>query len=208
MTYYVKSLEQDLISKRVVGLKKVDFQSVEQMVRSKTIKPNTLSFGKKKRLACTMLHDKYTKTYRAQGIIFQTKQKPDQVSPFDLVLLTNAKKIVVQYYRIQDNLHEYYNHALIPGYEQFIFDSFKKMIAKISSPDVAWKKMNVFRTKAGFTELPMSKFKLVEYNEAMFERPITIVTVALFGYGKEIRLKAQTLDIPWFRSAKAFYDSL
>ena len=90
MTYYVKSLEQDLISKRVVGSKKVNFQTVENMVKTKNIRPNTLSFGKKHRLACTAISKYYTKTYRAQGIIFSTKQKPTQVSPFDLVLLTKT----------------------------------------------------------------------------------------------------------------------
>ena len=88
--FYVKSLEEDFISKTLKGKKKVDFQSIENIIKTKKIKPNTKSFGRKRRLACTALSKNYTKTYRPQGIIFKTTDKPDYVAPFDLVLLTKT----------------------------------------------------------------------------------------------------------------------
>src|SRR3989338_6286873 len=101
--YYVKSFEEDLVLKTLKNKKKVKFQTIEDVVKTKTIKLNTLSFGHKKRLACTILHKNYLKTYRPQGLIFMTKQKPNHVTPFDLVLLTDTDKIIVQYYRIKDS---------------------------------------------------------------------------------------------------------
>ena len=70
-------------------------------------------FGRKKRLSCTVLNEKYTKTYRPQGIIFQTSKKPDYIFPFDLVLLSATNRIIVHYYRIKNNLHVYYNLSQI-----------------------------------------------------------------------------------------------
>ena len=46
--FYVKSLEEDFISKTLRAKKKVDFQSIEDIIKTKKINPNTKSFGKKK----------------------------------------------------------------------------------------------------------------------------------------------------------------
>jgi len=46
--FYVKSLEEDFISKTLKGKKKVDFQSIENIIKTKKIKPNTKSFGRKR----------------------------------------------------------------------------------------------------------------------------------------------------------------
>ena len=206
--YYVKSLEEDFISKTLKGREKVDFQSVEDMVKKKIIKPNTKSFGRKRRLACTAINSNYTKTYRPQGIIFQTKDKPDYVAPFDLVLLSNAQKIIVHYYRIKNNLHVYYNHDLIPGFEKFIFKDFRDMISNFSSPKEAWKAVNKFIVDKGNSILPPTKYRLVEYNEVIFHKPIHIKPIAIFGYTKKAREVAKKLSLPHFTSTKEFYNSL
>ena len=114
-TYFVKSFEEDHSTKTLVGKKKKTFQTLGNILSTLKIKPNTKSFGQKLRLSTTILHERYRKTYRPQGVIFQTEAKPDYVLPFDLVLLSNAEKIVVYYYRIKNNLHVYYNHKLIGG---------------------------------------------------------------------------------------------
>ena len=145
--YFVKSLEDDFATKTVIGKKKVNCQTIDNIIKINTIIPNTLSFGRIKRLACTLLDKNYTKTYRSQGIIFQTKQTPNYIAPFDIILLTNANNIVVQYYRIQNNLHIYYNHNLIKGAEKFIFKDFTKMIKKHKTPTDTWKQINKFRKK-------------------------------------------------------------
>ena len=206
--FFVKSLEEDFVSKTLDGKNKAPFQSIESMVKTRVIKPNTKSFGRKRRLACTILSENYIKTYRPQGIIFQTRNKPDYVAPFDLVLLSNAKKIIVHYYRIKNDLHLYYNHNLIPGYEKFIFKNFADMLKEFPSPKAALKQVNNFRIKNGNGPLPREKYRLVEYNEVIFHSPVKIKPIGLFGYRPEARVMARKLGLPCFISAKEFYHSL
>jgi hypothetical protein len=193
--YYVKSFEEDFCTKTLVNNKKVTFQNVFDIIKRKEIKPNTKSFGRKRRLSCTIIDKDYTKTYRPQGIIFQTNSKPDYIFPFDLVLLSATDKIIVHYYRIKNNLHIYYNHKLIKGFERFIFKDFRQAV-------------NKFRKENSFNELPKQKFRLVEYNEAVFHKPIKIKPVAIFGYRKEAAEVAEKLNLPHYVSAKHFYQHL
>ncbi len=206
--YFCKSTEEDFSTKTLKGKNKVTFQTIEDMVKTKTIKPNTKSFGKQMRLSCTFLNKNYLKTYRPQGIIFKTNQKPHEVYPFDLVLLSNAKKIIVHYYRIKNNLHLYYNHHLIPGFEKFVFKDFESMLKTISSPKDGWKKVNAFRKKNGFGVLQKQKYRLVEYNEIVFQKPVKIIPIAIFGYRKESKELAKKLGLKHYISAKAFYETI
>ncbi len=204
--YYVKSLEEDFSTKTLKGTQKVNFQTVQDMIKTGVIKPNTKSFGREMRLAGTIINKNYLKTYRPHGIIFQTNEQPDCILPFDLVLLSATDDIIVHYYRIKNNLHVYYNHSLIPGFEKFIFKDFNKMIKEIPSPEVAWKEVNEFRMKNGYKKLPTSKYRLVEYNEVIFNRPIKVKPVALYGYRKETRKLAHEIGLPSYVSAKQFYN--
>lgn len=206
--YYVKSLEEDFAAKTLQGKDKVTCQTVQAMVKSRFIKPNTKSFGRKRRLSCTILSEKYTKTYRPQGIIFKTKQTPDYIIPFDLVLLSATDRIIVHYYRIKNNLHIYYNHSLIPGFEKFIFKDFEAMTTTFSSPETAWKEVNTFREQHGFKMLPKEKIRLTAYNEVVFHKAVRIEPIALFGYHPEARRIAKELKLPCYSSAKQFYQSL
>ncbi|MFA6065155.1 MAG: hypothetical protein WCW44_00395 [archaeon] len=207
-TFYVKSLEEDFATKTLKGTKKATFQTIENIIKTRTIKPNTKSFGRKQRLACTILHKNYLKTYRPQGIIFQTKQKPNHIFPFDLVVLGATENIIVQYYRIRNNLHLYYNHQLIEGFERFVFKDFRKMLQSIPSPKAAWLKVNKFRTKNGYSTLPRQKHRLVEYNEAVFNKKVKINPIAIFGFRKEARTTAKKLCLPHYNSAKEFYEKV
>ena len=206
--FYVKSLEEDFATKTLKGKKKVNYQTAYDIIKTKKIKPNTKSFGRKRRLSCTVLHDKYLKTYRPQGIIFQTTEKPDYIFPLDMVLLSATNKIIVHYYRIKNNLHIYYNHTLIPKFEKFIFKDFSSMIKKYPSPEIAWRAVNVFRIKNKFSNLPRQKFRLVEYNEAVFHRAIKMRPIAIFGYRKETAKIAEKLNLPHYVSVKHFWKSL
>lgn len=206
-TYFVKSFEEDHSTKHLVGKKKKTFQKLENMLATGTILPNTLSFGQKRRLSTTILHKNYSKTYRPQGIIFKTKMSPNYVLPFDLVLLSAADKIVVHYYRIKDNLHVYYNHKLVPGYERFIFKDITALIKKYDSPQTAWRELNAFRKTNGLDVLPKTKFRLAEYNEAVFLKPVKIIPVALFGYRPKTRQVAKKYGLRCFKTARAFYKS-
>lgn len=205
-TYYIKSFEEDFNLKTLKGKKKVNFQSLSNIIKTGIIKPNTKSFGREQRLSTTILHKNYLKTYRPQGLIFQSKAKPHHVLPFDLVLLSDAPKIEVHYYRIKENLHFYYNHTLIPGFEKFIFKNFDSMIKKFSTLKNVWVAVNSFRKKTGHKILPISKHKLIEYNEAVFYKPIKIRPVAIFGYKKEARELAKKYNLPYFRSTKEFFN--
>lgn len=204
--YLVKSFEEDHSTKTLVGKKKTTFQTLDNILSTKTIKPNTKSFGQKMRLSTTILSENYTKTYRAQGIIFQTKTKPNYILPFDLVLLSNAEKIVVHYYRIKDNLHVYYNHKLIDGYKKFIFKNIDLMIKKYESPKIVWHELNNFRSEHGYPKLPKSKYRLVEYNEAVFLKPVKIMPIALFGYRAKTQELAHKYGLKHYKSAKEFYE--
>ncbi len=203
--YFVKSLEEDFYTKTLQGKKKVNFQSVEEMIETRLIRPNTKSFGRKSRLSTTILGDNYTKTYRAQGIIFQTPMAPSYVLPFDLVVLSDVEKLVVHYYKIKNSLHLYYNHQLIPGFEQFIFKNFSLLLKRFPSHNHVWKAVNIFREKAGYKKMPLTKRRLIEYDEAVFERAVPIKPMAIFGYNKKARAVAKQFKLPHFRTAKEFY---
>src|SRR3989344_4753831 len=200
--YFVKSLEEDFHTKTLKNKKKVDFQSIQDMINKKMIHPYTKSFGRKSRLSTTILGPHYLKTYRSQGIIFQTNIAPSYILPFDLVVLSDVNKIIVHYYRIKDNLHFYYNHELIPGFEKFIFKDFAKLLTHFPSHKHVWKEVNDFREKAGYKKLPLSKHRLIEYNEAVFESPVPITPLAIFGYSKKARILAKQYKLTHFRTAR------
>ncbi|MDP3027596.1 MAG: hypothetical protein Q8N63_07870 [Nanoarchaeota archaeon] len=206
--YYAKSLEEDFATKTLKGKKKVTYQTIYDIVKNKKIKLNTKSFGRQRRLSCTIIDKNYLKTYRSQGIIFKTQQFPKYVLPFDLVLLSATENIIVQYYRIKNNLHIYYNHTLIPGFEKFIFKDFDKLKEEFPTLALVWEEVNRFRTANGYKALPMQKHRLVEYNEAVFYKPVKIEPVAIFGYTKEARKIAKNLGLLCFETSKEFYNSL
>jgi len=204
-TFFVKSLEEDFYTKTLKGTKKVNFQSISDIIKTKRILPNTKSFGRKRRLSTTILSNHYLKTYRPQGIIFQTKQKPKYVLPCDLVLLSRADKIVVHYYRIKNNLHTYYNHELIDGFESFVFEDFDSMVKQFPSPSKVWSFVNIFRKKAGYPVLQKEKHRLVEYNEVVFQSPVKITPIAVFGYKHDASVIAKKFNLPHYSSAKEFW---
>jgi hypothetical protein len=123
-------------------------------------------------------------------------------------VLAATKDIIVHYYRIKNKLHVYYNHTLIPNFDKFIFKDFKTMIKKYPSSKETWKAVNKFRKRNGYNELPLQKFRLVEYNEAIFHKAIKIKPIAIFGYNKESSRISEKLNLPHYVSAKHFYQSI
>jgi hypothetical protein len=206
-SFFVKSLEEDFFTKTIEGGVKVSFQSIDEIVQTGVIRPNTKSFGKQSRLCTTILAPNYLKTYRSQGIIFSTKQAPCYVVPFDLVLLTDVKKPIVQYYRIKDNLQYYYNHRLIPGFEKFVFSNFEDLLRVFPTHQKVWSEISCFRKEAGLSQLPLSKYRLIEYNEAVFESEVSIIPVAIFGRGTAPRQIAKKYNLPLYTSAREFHTS-
>jgi len=206
--YFAKSFEEDFVLKTVKWRRKKAFQSIDNVLKTKIIKLNTRSFGRDKRLACSFLHKNYLKTYRTQGLIFKTSQRPDYIFPFDLALLTNAKKIVVHCYRITKNLHIYYNHDLIPGFERFVFKDIKSLLKDLPTLGKVWTQLNKFRVAHGHKAVLKQQHKLIEYNEVVYHKPVQIVPVAIFGYRQIAKDTAKKYSLPHFETAKKFYESL
>ena len=135
--FFVKSFEDDFVLKTVEDKEKVAAQSIHDILKRKRITPNTNSFDQNKRLACTNLSLNYPQTYREQGLIFRTREKPNHIYPFDLAVLTKNNDLVVDYYKIENDLDVYYNHTLIEGYKEFLFKNVKSMLKAIPSPQFA-----------------------------------------------------------------------
>jgi hypothetical protein len=206
--YYVKSFEIDFSLKTLQGDKKVPSQSIQNIIQTNTIHPNTKSFGQERRLSTTIIHKNYLKTYRSQGLIFQTRDEPEYALPFDLGILADTKDIIVQYYKIKDNLHIYYNHKLIPGFEKFIFKTFEDLVEVFPTPQLTWEEANMFRKNHGHKELSKSKYKLVEYNEIVFIKPVHIKPIAIYGYKKEAKDMAKELGLPHYKTTKEFFEKV
>jgi len=205
MTYYVKSFDSDLTTKTLVGKRRAVCQTLQEVLRTKRLKPNTRSFGQKKRLSTTILHRNYLETYRPQGIVFTTASKPAYVLPFDLMLAAESDKILVHYYQMRDNLHLFYNHPLIPGYKKFVFKDIQSLVRRFRSPQAAWKAVNDFRAAHGQKRLPKAKSRLCSYNEAVFLKTVPIKPVAIFGSVVAAKSLARRFSVPYFRSAREFY---
>jgi hypothetical protein len=206
--FFVNTFDTTLKLKTLVGEEKVAAQSMEEIIESGVLEPNTMSFGQNKRLSFTELHDNYTETYRERGIIFQSDDHPDYILPFDMSVLAKIEneEVVVLYDDIEDKLHVYYNMNLIPGFEKFMFKDSDKMFEEIPSPEVAFEMINKFRVENGFDKLSEDKFKLFQYNEAVVTKPIKLTIVGLFGELEEIKKLAEKHHLPYFKSAKEFYE--
>ena len=202
--FFVKSFEEDFILKTMHNKEKVTSQSVQEIIKSEIITPNTESFGQNKRLACTYLTQNYYETYREQGFIFSTKEVPDHIYPFDLAVLTKNNDIIVEYYKIENDLDVYYSHVLIDDYKLFLFKTFEEMIQKIPSPEVALKEVNKIRKKHGFKELSKDKIKLLTFNETVFERKIKVEPIGIYGSNLLSKEIAKQFNLPHFKNAKEF----
>ncbi|MEI7563779.1 MAG: hypothetical protein WCJ39_09465 [bacterium] len=54
-TYFVKSMEEDFVLKMLVGEQKIINQTLENIIETGIIYPNTVSFNEPVRLSTTML---------------------------------------------------------------------------------------------------------------------------------------------------------
>lgn len=53
--YFVKSMEEDFVLKMLVGEQKIGNQTIENILETLTINPNTVSFNEPVRLSTTIL---------------------------------------------------------------------------------------------------------------------------------------------------------
>ena len=101
----------------------------------------------------------------------------------------------------------YYNHKLIKEFEQFVFPDIKSLLKKFPSLSKVWRDINQFRIANGHDKLLPTKHKLIEYNEVIFQKSVEIKPVAIFGYQKNAREIAKKYRLPYYASAKKFFDS-
>ena len=207
-TYFVKSMEEDFVLKMLVGEQKVVNQTIENIIDTGIIYPNTVSFNEPVRLATTILWANYVETYRPEWIIFETQQQPKHIFPFDLIVLTDNDTFEVHYYKMESNLWFFYQRNLISGYEQFTCTSYDELIQRYPSIASVLTAVNAFRIQHGFQALPEDKTRLIHYNEAVFQEPVKIHPVAIFGTNEKSKKVADMFHLPHFYSAKAFYSSM
>jgi len=201
-------MEEDFVLKMLVGEQKIINQTLENIIETGIIYPNTVSFNEPVRLSTTMLWDNYLETYRPEWIIFETQQQPKHIFPFDLIVLTDNDTFEVHYYKMEGNLWFFYQRNLIPGYEQFKCSSYDELIQRYPSIESVLTAVNTFRIQHGFQALPEDKARLIYYNEAVFLEPVKIHPVAIFGTNEKSKKMADLFHLPYFDSAKAFYLSL
>ena len=204
-TYFVKSMEEDFVLKMLVWDQKVVNQTIENIMTTLTINPNTVSFNEPVRLSTTILWKNYVETYRPEWIIFETEQQPKHIFPFDLIVLTDNDTFEVHYYKMEWNLWFFYQRNLIPDYEQFKCSSYDEIIRKYPNIQSVLDAVNAFRIHHWFQALPEDKARLIHYNEAVFQEPVKIRPVAIFGTNQRSQEVAKIFHLPHFASAKEFY---
>jgi hypothetical protein len=204
--FYVKSMEGDFTLKTLIKWEKVTHQTIEKILETLEILPNTISFNEPMRLSTTALSKEYVETYRPEWLIFQTTHQPKHYFPFDLILLSDNDEFEEHYYEMQHRLWDFYVRNLIAWYEKFKFSSFEEMIKTYPSPAHSLSAVNTFRTENWFLPLPESKSKIVKYNEAVFEEPIKIAPIAIYWTNQKSKDLSDAFNLPHFESAKAFYD--
>ena len=201
-------MEEDLVLKMLVWEQKVANQSIENILETLTINPNTVSFNEPVRLSTTLLWKNYVETYRPEWIIFETEQAPTHIFPFDLIVLTDNDTFEVHYYKMEGNLGFFYQRNLIPGYEKFKCSSYDEIVKNYPTLQDVVKAVNNFRLQNGFKALPEDKLRLIQYNEAVFQEPVKIKPVAIFWTNERSKQVAKAFNLPHVSSAKEFYDNI
>lgn len=207
-TYFVKSMEEDFVLKMLVWEQKLANQTVENILETSIINPNTVSFNEPVRLSTTILWENYVETYRPEWIIFQTEQQPKHIFPFDLIVLTDNDTFEVHYYKMEWNLWFFYQRNLIQWYEKFKCRCYGDIIEKYPNIQAVLDAVNKFRIKNGFKALPEDKVRLIKYNEAVFQEPVKIKPVAIFWTNERSKQVAKNFGLLHFNSAKFFYESI
>ncbi len=206
--YFVKSMEDDFVLKMLVWEEKIANQTIENILETLTINPNTVSFNEPVRLSTTILGKNYVETYRPEWIIFETEQTPKHIFPFDMIVLTDNDTFEVHYYKMEWNLGFFYQRNLIPWYEKFKCTNYEDLIQRYPTIQDVIDAVNIFRIQNWFRALPEEKTRLIHYNEAVFQEPVHIKAVAIFWKNKKSQEIAKKYNLPYFSSAKEFYENI
>jgi len=180
-------------------------QTICDILDTKKIKPNTVSFWFKKRLSCTLLTDNYLKTYRNQWLIFKTDEAISTIFPFDLSALSENNNIVSDYNLIENNISDYYNKWIIKWFEKFKYKDIDLFIKSFNWPKDLLNSINIIRNENWFKSIDYDELKLLLYNEVIFEKDISIEPIAIYWINKLSKEISQKYNLPLFDSAESFY---
>ncbi len=162
-------------------------QTLNEILISKTISPNTSHSQIKKRLCVTAIIPGYKGTYRPEGIIFQTEIKPDFVVPFDIITLTPSDKFTSKQFEKQ----------MLKESEFFIFPDIESMQEKFPTSKIAIKTLNEFREKHNLSKINENK---MSYNECCFHDEIKIQPIALIGTNQIFQKIGKEFKIPVYKT--------
>ena len=179
-----------LMSDTVSGSRK-NCQTLEQVLASKELLPNTTHSQLEKRLCVSALIPGYMGTYRPEGLIFQTNHSPEYVVPFDMMALTSGRTFSSVDYDAQ----------FLDGSEHFKYSTIDEMLKQFPSAEMAVKGLNAFRKERGLK--PVNE-KTMNYNECCFTSPVHILPVAIIGRGSEYQDIAERHNIPLYESMEEF----
>jgi hypothetical protein len=166
-------------------------QTLSQVLHQGVIEPNTVHSELEKRLCVSLMTNKYTGTYRPEGIVFATSVKPDYVVPFDMMTLTTGKTFT------SSDFHS----KFLRGYKKFVYDSIDSMLEENPDPKSTLTKLNEFRKSNGLEEIEKDT---MNYNECCFNEKVQIVPIALIGSGPEYKKLSREHNIPLFNTYEEF----
>jgi hypothetical protein len=166
-------------------------QTLNEVIETKTIKPNTKHATLKQRLCASLLCSGYSGSYRPEGIVFETEARPNYAAPFDMMTLTTGKTFT----------SSDYDSEFIPGSEKFIYNNIEKMLEDYPEASKGLKELNDFRKQNGLEEIDEVSMK---YNECCFENNIAIKPVAIIGKSQIYRALARTYGLQRFDTLQQY----
>jgi len=169
---------------------RIPYQTLENMLKNGNIKPNTVHDGFPQRLCASYLTDKFAGSYRPEGILFKTEDRPAFCTPVDLMALTTGESFTSA---------DYYSD-LIGNFGSLIYDSVDEMLKDNPTGELALKKLNTLRRKAGLAEI-VDPF---DYNECCFESQVSIGPVGLVGTSREIVEIAKKFHLPIYPTTQDY----
>ena len=143
-------------------------QLLTDILRDKKLIPNTNHPTNWTRLSTSRISYEYPGTYRKNGILFLTRSLPDFCIPFDLMALT----------RVEDFESSDHEAEFLPGYDRFIFDTYREMKIAYPTSKNAVAALNRLRTSYDLKEVNPEE---MQYNECCFKDKIQVTPVALIG---------------------------
>lgn len=160
-------------------------QTLQEILETGTIKPNTTHSQLRKRLCVSLIHDGYKGVYRSEGLVFATEEKPGYAVPFDLMTLTSGKSFT----------SADYSHRFLDGSEVFRYESIDKMLRDYPYSEKAVRDLNKFRQQNGLD--PVDDMAL-NYNECCFEEDVQIRPIALIGKSRAYHELSRKYDLPLY----------